>query len=97
MSAYSDKVRFRARRQQKYQALRDRPNTTKDGVPIRLQINAGLPFDVAHLKETGADGIGLYLEVRMLKRQAVSPMANGLNGLRFALVTASATRLAVTI
>ena len=31
-----------------------------DGVPIRLMMNAGLEFDMPHLKESGADGIGLF-------------------------------------
>ncbi len=60
IAAYSDKVRFRARRQRRYQALRDRPAITKDGVRISLQINAGLLVDMPHLAESGADGVGLY-------------------------------------
>ena len=60
ISAYSDKVRFRARRQKRYQSLRDRPAVTKDGVPIALMMNAGLLVDLPHLEESGADGIGLY-------------------------------------
>ncbi len=60
VSAYSDKARFRARRQRQYDALRDRPAVTRDGVRVGLHINAGLPVDLAHLDEAGADGIGLY-------------------------------------
>ncbi|MBS0234996.1 MAG: phosphoenolpyruvate--protein phosphotransferase [Proteobacteria bacterium] len=60
ISAYSDKVRFRARRQKRYQSLRDRPAITADGVPIALMMNAGLLVDMPHLDESGADGIGLY-------------------------------------
>jgi phosphotransferase system enzyme I (PtsP) len=60
ISAYSDKVRFRARRQRRYQALRDRPAITKDGVRIALHMNAGLIVDMSHLEESGADGVGLY-------------------------------------
>jgi len=60
ISAYSDKVRFRARRQKRYLALRDRPAITKDGVRISLHINAGLIVDMPHLEESGADGVGLY-------------------------------------
>ena len=60
ISAYSDKVRFRARRQKRYQSLRDRPAITTDGVPIALMMNAGLLVDMPHLDESGADGIGLY-------------------------------------
>ncbi len=60
ITAYGDKARFRARRQRKYRALRDRPAVTKDGQRIELHINAGLEMDVAHLVESGADGIGLF-------------------------------------
>ena len=60
ITAYGDKARFRARRQRKYRALRDRPSTTKDGQHIELHINAGLEMDVQHLAESGADGIGLF-------------------------------------
>lgn len=60
IAAYSDKVRFRARKQKRYMALRDRPAVTKDGVRISLMMNAGLLVDMPHLAECGADGVGLY-------------------------------------
>jgi len=60
VAAYSDKVRFRARRQRQYQALRDKAAITRDGQRIRLHMNAGLPVDIPHLVESGADGIGLF-------------------------------------
>lgn len=60
IAAFSDKVRFRARKQKRYQALRDRPAVTKDGVRISVQMNAGLLVDMPHLAESGADGVGLY-------------------------------------
>jgi phosphotransferase system enzyme I (PtsP) len=60
ISAYSDKVRVRARRQKRYLSLRDRPAITKDGIRITLMMNAGLVVDMSHLGESGADGVGLY-------------------------------------
>lgn len=60
ISAYSDKARFRARRQKQYEALRGIPATTKDAEQIILQMNAGLVVDMPHLEESGADGIGLF-------------------------------------
>lgn len=60
ISAYTDKVRFRARRQKQYEALRDLPAVTVDGESIALHINAGLLADMPHLKESGGDGIGLF-------------------------------------
>jgi phosphotransferase system enzyme I (PtsP) len=58
--AYSDKVRFRARRQAQYAALRDVPAVTLDGERVGLNINAGLLYDMPHLAESGADGVGLF-------------------------------------
>ena len=60
VSAYSDKVRFRARRQAQYAALRTVPSVTLDGERVALNINAGLLFDLPHLDQSGADGIGLF-------------------------------------
>jgi phosphotransferase system enzyme I (PtsP) len=58
--AYAEKVRFYARRQAQYAALRNVPARTLDGVSISLSINAGLLVDMPHLHDSGADGIGLY-------------------------------------
>ncbi len=60
VTSYVDKVQFRARRQKRYAALRDKPAVTKDGVEISLQVNAGLQMDVPQMFEAGADGIGLF-------------------------------------
>jgi phosphotransferase system enzyme I (PtsP) len=60
ISAYSDKVRFQARRQSQYRALRSRPPVTKDGVRVGLKVNMGLLVDLPHLAESGADGVGLF-------------------------------------
>ena len=60
VKAFADKARFRARRQSKYQELRDRPAVTRDGERVELHINAGLQVDLAHLRDSGADGIGLF-------------------------------------
>ena len=60
VSAYADKVRFRARRQAQYAALRTVPSVTLDNEHVAIQINAGLLFDLPHLDQSGADGIGLF-------------------------------------
>jgi phosphotransferase system enzyme I (PtsP) len=60
VSAYADKVRFRARRQAQYAALRTVPSVTLDGERVALHINAGLLYDLPHLDQSGADGIGLF-------------------------------------
>ncbi|HEV7318177.1 MAG TPA: phosphoenolpyruvate--protein phosphotransferase [Ensifer sp.] len=58
--AYEEKVRFRARRQAQFRALKDVEPLTKDGKRITLQMNAGLLVDLPHLNEAGAEGIGLF-------------------------------------
>jgi phosphotransferase system, enzyme I, PtsP len=57
---YAERVRVRARRQQQYQALRDRPCVTRDGEELSLLLNAGLLVDLPHVEETGASGVGLF-------------------------------------
>ncbi|MBN9583840.1 MAG: phosphoenolpyruvate--protein phosphotransferase [Afipia sp.] len=59
-SAYAERVRFRARRQEQYRELRDKPCITKDGQPVDLMINAGLVIDLPHIDDTGSSGIGLF-------------------------------------
>jgi len=60
IDAYAAKVKFRARKQQQYDDLRDKPAETLDGVRIGLHMNAGLLVDLPHLDESGAEGIGLF-------------------------------------
>jgi phosphotransferase system enzyme I (PtsP) len=59
-NAYKDKARLRARKQEQYRKLKSAPPVTKDGVPIVLQINAGLLVDMPNLEATAASGIGLF-------------------------------------
>ncbi|MGO9360651.1 MAG: phosphoenolpyruvate--protein phosphotransferase [Xanthobacteraceae bacterium] len=58
--AYAERVRFRARRQAQYHALRNKPTVTKDGQPVELMINAGLVIDLPHIDDTNCSGIGLF-------------------------------------
>ncbi|MGE0659745.1 MAG: phosphoenolpyruvate--protein phosphotransferase [Reyranellaceae bacterium] len=57
---FSEGMRLREERRQKYAALRDLPSRTLDGIDVGLHINAGLLIDMQHLKTAGADGVGLY-------------------------------------
>jgi len=59
-AAYAERVRLRARRQQQYAALHDKPCITRDGQQIELLLNAGLSVDLPHIADTGAGGIGLF-------------------------------------
>lgn len=58
--AYGEKVRFKAKRQERFHRLRSKPSVTIDGIPIGLYLNAGLLFDLPHLDEANAVGIGLF-------------------------------------
>ncbi len=59
-NAYKDKARLRARKQEQYRKAKSQPSVTRDGVPIVLQINAGLLVDMPNLEATAAAGIGLF-------------------------------------
>lgn len=59
-SAYKEKVRLRASRQEQYRKLRDLPALTLDGVEIGLHMNAGLLVDLPQVAESGALSIGLF-------------------------------------
>ncbi|WP_455873961.1 phosphoenolpyruvate--protein phosphotransferase [Rhizobium yanglingense] len=58
--SYEEKVRFRARRQEQFRALRSVEPLTRDGQRISLLMNAGLLVDLPQLAESGAEGIGLF-------------------------------------
>jgi phosphotransferase system, enzyme I, PtsP len=58
--SYEEKVRFRAKRQEQFRALRSVEPITKDGQRINLLMNAGLLVDLPQLNESGALGIGLF-------------------------------------
>jgi phosphotransferase system, enzyme I, PtsP len=75
-AAYAERVRLRARRQQQYQALRDKPCVTKDGETITLMLNAGLVVDLPHIVDTGAAGIGLFRTELQFMVAAAFPRTN---------------------
>jgi phosphotransferase system enzyme I (PtsP) len=58
--AVNNRIRARLGQQQEYEALRDLPAETKDGVRVELLLNGGLFVDLPYLDETGASGIGLF-------------------------------------
>jgi phosphotransferase system, enzyme I, PtsP len=53
-------IEARTRRRAYYESLRSVPAITRDGVRIRLMLNAGLLIDLPQLTTTGAEGIGLF-------------------------------------
>ena len=61
--------------QAEFAALRSEPAITRDGVEISLNVNANLIFDMAHLGDAGADGVGLFrTEIPFLVQGDVPPV-----------------------
>jgi phosphotransferase system enzyme I (PtsP) len=60
ITAFEARQSLIAQRVAQIAAVRDLPAVTKDGVHIRLMMNAGLLIDMPHLLESGADGVGLF-------------------------------------
>jgi len=70
-------IAARTRRRAYYETLRDQPAVTRDGVPIRLLLNAGLLIDLVQVAATGADGVGLFrTEIPLLTRDAFPDVAD---------------------
>jgi len=53
-------VEARTRRRALYDTMRSAASVTRDGIQIKLLLNAGLLIDLPHLRTTGAEGIGLF-------------------------------------
>jgi len=60
VKAFEDKRELRVQAQARFAAVRDLPAVTRDGVAIKLMMNAGLEFDMPQLTQSGAAGIGLF-------------------------------------
>ena len=60
VKAFEAKRELRVQAQARFAAVRDLPAVTRDGVAIRMMMNAGLEFDMPQLAQSGADGIGLF-------------------------------------
>src|SRR6266851_5078622 len=70
-------VAARSRRRALYETLRDQPAVTRDGVEVKLLLNAGLLLDMAQLGPTGAEGVGLFrTEIPLLTRNAFPDVAD---------------------
>jgi phosphotransferase system, enzyme I, PtsP len=53
-------VEARTRRRAFYETLRSVPPVTRDGIEVKLMLNAGLLLDIAQLATNGAEGVGLF-------------------------------------
>ncbi|HEX6410347.1 MAG TPA: phosphoenolpyruvate--protein phosphotransferase [Sphingomicrobium sp.] len=60
LSGFEHRLATRQKRRAEFEAVRNLPAVTLDGVPISVMVNAGLAEDAANLEATGADGIGLF-------------------------------------
>jgi phosphotransferase system enzyme I (PtsP) len=58
--AFLSSIMIRQERRRVLETQRSLPSVTLDGVPIGLSLNAAFLIDLAHLAESGADGIGLF-------------------------------------
>ena len=58
--SFRDKIAMQTEAQKRYASLRDLPATTRDGVTLTLQMNAGLMADLPSLEGSGAAGVGLF-------------------------------------
>ncbi len=58
--AVVETVCARSRRRAFYDTLRSFPPVTRDGIEIKLLLNAGLLLDLGQLTATGAEGVGLF-------------------------------------
>ena len=58
--------------EEKYQTIRNKKAKTKDGINIKLFMNAGLMADLPSLQKSGADGVGLFrTELQFLTRSKI--------------------------
>ena len=89
---FSDKARFREKRQERYRSLREVPSATKDGVAIDLEMNAGLLVDLPQLEESGAAGIGLFRTELQFMIASTMPRASDQERLYAAVLDAAGER-----
>ncbi|MCH8166650.1 MAG: phosphoenolpyruvate--protein phosphotransferase [Proteobacteria bacterium] len=60
LDAFREKVALAEQAREIYRTLRDKPATTRDGVTVRLKMNAGVLADLPSIDASGAEGVGLY-------------------------------------
>ncbi len=60
IKAYSNKIKFQAKKAAQYKILKDVPTVTKDKQRVKLMVNIGMEMNFPHYDQSGADGIGLF-------------------------------------
>ncbi|MBV9549738.1 MAG: phosphoenolpyruvate--protein phosphotransferase, partial [Alphaproteobacteria bacterium] len=80
IKAFGEKRAMRAQVAARFAAVRDLPAVTRDGVAIKLMMNAGLEFDMPQLAKSGADGIGLFrTELQFMIGETMPRLADQMN------------------
>jgi len=69
-------IEARTRRRAYYDSLRSAPAVTRDGIGIKLMLNAGMLIDMAQLATAGAEGIGLFRTELALMVRDTFPAVN---------------------
>ncbi len=73
---FADNLAARAQQSARFLELRHLPAVSKDGIEVSLQANAGLLIDLPHVRDSGAEGIGLYrTEVAFMVREKLPDVA----------------------
>ncbi|MEM7497801.1 MAG: phosphoenolpyruvate--protein phosphotransferase [Pseudomonadota bacterium] len=60
LSAFREKISLEKQNRAVYRSLADKPAETKNGVTVRLRMNAGILADLPSLEVSGAEGVGLF-------------------------------------
>ncbi len=75
-SAYHSRQTLKLQREAEFLSVRNLPSVSRDKVRVKLMMNAGLPYDLPNLTESGAEGIGLLrteLNFMMSQQEVPSP------------------------
>ncbi len=80
VTAFEARRVLRDQRVARIAAVRDLPAITRDGVQVRLMMNAGLLIDMPHMAESGADGVGLFrTELQFMIGEAMPRLTDQIN------------------
>jgi len=60
LDAFREKMVLAEQAKEIYRTLRDKPATTRDGITVRLKMNAGVMADLPSVNISGAEGVGLF-------------------------------------
>ncbi len=60
VNAFRDKIAMQAQAQERYTSIREKPAITRDDQRVHLMMNAGLMADLPSLRNSGAEGVGLF-------------------------------------